>query len=454
MGPEDTEAASEDTAIEDTTEGSWKAPRFKGQRVVSGVLLALGLLVLLMATLTVWIETTVLNTDEFVDTVGPLIEDPEVTDAIARTLTEQIFADVDTEEILSEELGDLPDFVPSLLDRALEEITLRVTQELLQTELVSEIWFTAVRGAHEVASRIISGESLLQDDDGAVVLDLTPVIERLTEPLQNLGLDLNLDEAVDERDLGKIVLVEDGQLGVVQDAVELLDTLSWFLPVLAVLLLAASIYLSKNRRSVTLYTAVGVFVMMIVLALVLRISRNFLIDNAKEENQQAVENIWDHVLRRLHGAIIGLALLSIVVFVAIWLTGRSKSSVKARARIGEGLDRLRGGRLGELTPEGLDDKIRPRRRAIQVGAVLVTVVILWVQPSLSGTAVLVAAILLGFFLLAVEFVVRPPRSDASAASPPAADEPTASPQTRVTATQMTGTLTTERQRMAALTTQS
>ena len=371
---------------DDELEGSWRAPRFKGQGILSGLALALGLLILLAATLTVWLETTVLNRSEFVDTVGPLIEDEEVTDAISRTLVAQVFEDVSTEEALEEQLGDLPSFVPSLLDTALEEITLRLTQELLQTELVQEIWYTAVDSAHRVAGRIISGEGLLQDDDGAVVLDLSPVIERLTEPLADLGLDLGLEDAVEEQDLGQITLIEDGQLGAVQDAVELLDTLSWFLPVLAIVLLAAAIYLRRNRRNGALSAAVGVFVMMVVLALVLRLSRSFLLDNVKEENRQAVENIWDHVLRRLYGSIIGLAALAIVVFVIIWLTGKSSSAVSARTHVGNGLDRLRGGALGELAPEGLDEKIRPRRRAIEIGAVLITVVILWAQPSISGTA--------------------------------------------------------------------
>lgn len=394
--------------------GSWKAPRFKGQGVLSGVAMALGLLILLAAVLTVWLQTTVLNTDEFVDTVGPLIEDPEVTDALARTLNEQIFAEVSTQEVLDEELPDLPAFVPSILDSALERVTLRLTEELLQTQLVADIWQGAVRAAHETATAIISGDTAIQDDDGDVVLDLSPVIENLTEPLQDLGLNLGLAEAVEESDLGKVVLVEDGQLGLVQDAVELLDTLSWFLPLLAVLLLVGAVYISKRRRTSTLRAAIGVFVMMVVLGLVLRISRNFLIDNAKEENRQAIENIWDHVLRRLTGAMLGLAALSLVVFFAMWLTGKSNSSAAARARVSDWLDRLRGGKLGELTPEGLDEKIAPRRRAIQIGAILVTVAILWALPTLSGTAVIVAAVLLGLFLLAVEFVVRPPKNAADA----------------------------------------
>lgn len=417
---EETRGDGEAVESDQDGQGSWRTPRFKGQQILSGVLLGLALLMLLLSLVTVWLETTVLNKSEFVDTVGPLIEDEEVTDAVSRALVAQIFEDVSTEEVLSEELPDLPSFVPTLLDTALEEITLRLTQDLLQTELVSEIWYTAVGGAHEIAGRIISGDTLIQDDEGAVVLDLSPVVERLTEPLRDLGLDLNLDEAIAERDLGKVVLIEDGQLGAVQDAVELLDTLSWFLPAFTVVLLAAAIYLSRRRRSSTLYAAVGVFVLMIVLALMLRISRSFLIDNVKEENQQAVENIWDHVLRRLYGSIIGLAALAIVVFVALWLTGRSSSAVSARAHVADGLDRLRGGRLGELAPEGLDDKIRPRRRAIEVGAVLVTVVILWSQPNLSGTAVVVAAVLLALFLLAVEFFVRPAPRDSGGGD--AADE--------------------------------
>ena len=71
----DTEA--ETTGPPESSKGS--VPRWR--RILCGVLVVLGCVLAPLSIHSVWIYNTLLNTDQYVATVGPLAKNPEVQDA-------------------------------------------------------------------------------------------------------------------------------------------------------------------------------------------------------------------------------------------------------------------------------------------------------------------------------------------------------------------------------------
>ena len=77
-------------------------PRWR--RIVGAVLLVVGCVLVPVSLSAVWVRNTLLDTDNYVSTVGPLADDPDVQQAIANRVTDALFANVDVEEKVADAL--------------------------------------------------------------------------------------------------------------------------------------------------------------------------------------------------------------------------------------------------------------------------------------------------------------------------------------------------------------
>ena len=72
--------------------------RVKLRKILVGILVVLTCLSITVTTVDTWAHRTLLNTNEWVDTVGPLGTDPQVTAALANFVTTQIVTTLDLEQ--------------------------------------------------------------------------------------------------------------------------------------------------------------------------------------------------------------------------------------------------------------------------------------------------------------------------------------------------------------------
>ena len=77
-------------------------PRWR--RIVGAVLLVVGCVLVPVSLSAVWVRNTLLDTDNYVSTVGPLADDPAVQQAIANRVTDALFANVDVEKKVADAL--------------------------------------------------------------------------------------------------------------------------------------------------------------------------------------------------------------------------------------------------------------------------------------------------------------------------------------------------------------
>ena len=83
--------------------------------VFVGFLVALSILFIPLTATVTWAHQTVLNTDRYVATVGPIASDPAVVDALATKITDQIYTAIDPEQKITEALNAIPN-APKALD--------------------------------------------------------------------------------------------------------------------------------------------------------------------------------------------------------------------------------------------------------------------------------------------------------------------------------------------------
>jgi hypothetical protein len=199
-----------------------------------------------VSALTTWVRTQALDTDEWVGISQELLRQPEVQEALAVYLTDQLYAEVDVaaelEDLLPEDLSGLA----GPLAGALRQPATEAVERLLASERFEQLWVAANRAAHAAMVAILRDETreAVSSDGGAVTLDLGEVVRTVGEAI---GLPSGAVERIPS-DAARITVFESDELEAAQSTVQILDFLSWFLFVVVVATYALAVYLARGRR--------------------------------------------------------------------------------------------------------------------------------------------------------------------------------------------------------------
>ncbi|MAT05394.1 MAG: hypothetical protein CL424_10180 [Acidimicrobiaceae bacterium] len=217
-----------------------------GPRWLPAVLVVLATLLAVVTTMTTWARTQALDTDQWVEVSGELLNEPEVQEALAVYIADELFTNVDVAAELESRLPDDLTGLAGPLAGALRGPTTDGIEKIIASSRFQSVWQTANRAAHEAAVRIVRDETRenVSAADGTIVLDLGSAV-------RDLGVEVGIPEAALDRipdDVGQITVVESENLADLQDAVKVLDFTSWFLYIVIVAMYAAAVYLAVGRR--------------------------------------------------------------------------------------------------------------------------------------------------------------------------------------------------------------
>ena len=285
----------------------------------------LGCILAALSVAATWIKLTALDTDTYVDTVGPLVEDEAVTTALSTRLSDRLFTAVDVESTVE---GLLPDRAQALAP-ALVAIVERYAADLLDRVVESDqfrtLWVEANRVAHTQIVKLLKGE-LVPTEAKQVVLDFGTTVQDLDARLQERGIELPIDrERINEA--GQFVVATQEQLDTVRQAVEWLDRLAFVLPILTVIMFVLAILISRRRPRTLMWIGLGSIITFAILAIVIRLVRRTVINGIDDPiTRDAADAIWSQLLSGLRTQVLVAVLLALVVAVAGWLLGGSKAA--------------------------------------------------------------------------------------------------------------------------------
>jgi hypothetical protein len=270
-------------------------------------LVGLGALILLVGSLTVWVDRQAVDTDAWVDTSTQLLEDDEVRDALSLYLVDQLYQNIDVQARLEQRLPPDLEGLSGPLAGALRTPAEQAVGRILERPRVQALWETVNRTAHETLIRVLEDETRegVSTTGGEVTLDL-----RLF--LVDIGTELGFGEQLDERlpaDAGQITVLESDELASAQTALKALKALSWLLVIAALAAFGGALALTRTRREV-LRTIGIVFVLVGILLLVVRRAvGSYVVDAlaAGESVRDAVGSSW----------VIGTSLLAQVAWALI-----------------------------------------------------------------------------------------------------------------------------------------
>jgi hypothetical protein len=369
----------------------------------------LSCLFVLFASLAVWVNRTVVSTDGWVDTVGPLSREETVAFAISDTLVTEISETVDLESYAEERLPDRTQALAAPLANAVRTFVRDELQAVVLSDRFNELWVSANERAHDVFVRFMNDELTAAERAEGVVINLQDAVEELDSRLEDRGLDLFEGEIPD--DIGTVTLFGEGRVDTARTAWDALESLDWVLVAVAVALIVAAVLVSPRRRHTGIQLGIGVLITMALFAVGVRFARNMLFgDIEREEIRAAADSIWDHLRAGLLQQTVVLFVLGFLVAFGLWVTGSSAAAVRFRTFGRRQLDGLRAERTSAAPAGGTGALLRDHRRALEGAALAVTIVVLLLLPRLNAAVLLVAAALLAVVVIAIEFLAGPART--------------------------------------------
>jgi hypothetical protein len=293
-----------------------------GHPRIVAALLVVATLVTFVAIFSTWVNRQALNTDNWVDTSGKLLQDEEVKAQLSNYLAEQLFTNVDVQARLEET------FPPRLAPLAgpaaggLQQLAPQVAERALESSRAESRWKDANRAAHETLLKVLNDEgSAVSTNEGEVVLDLKALVsESGGELAGNLASKLPADA-------GQLTILESDQLSAAQDISKLVRKLPIVLALLAFFLYGLAVYLAGPRRREALRSVGFGFIVAGVLALLLRqIAGNIVVDAlaGTEAVRPAVEAVWRIGTGLLTTVAVSTLTFGILVVIAAWFAGPTR----------------------------------------------------------------------------------------------------------------------------------
>ena len=137
------------------------------------VLIVLGSLLAFLSVFAIWTERQALDTGEWVNTSGRLIQNPKIREAVSKYLIDQLYENVDVEKELSEKLpGDTKELAGPI-SGGLRQVAGSGAEKVLESSTAQELWKSANKTTHEQLLEVLEEkEGTLATEEGKVSLDL------------------------------------------------------------------------------------------------------------------------------------------------------------------------------------------------------------------------------------------------------------------------------------------
>ena len=332
-----------------------------------------------------WGHATVVNSEQFIATVVPLADSPEVQAAVTEAVTEAIVKQVDTSAIVGDFLGgllnneQLSSALSAPIAAGVNKLIGQIVEGFITSDAFQKLWITLASAIQKSVVAILEGgnEGPVQMQGDQLVLDITDLLTAVQAQLVSQGVTIADKVTVPDSDR-QIVLFEAPAVAQLQFIYSLASpVLQWF-PLLIAILFGLAITLARRRPRMVLAVGLALVVTGGLTTWGLGLGETFFVDQLAGTVFGGASGIfWNTLLNYL---IIGLQ--SLLIFgVAGWFAGRSRPAVKLRAHLVAGLTEIGS----SLPANGLSAFLRARADAVRwiITAVLVFALVVGDVMSLN-----------------------------------------------------------------------
>jgi hypothetical protein len=293
------------------------------------VVLVLAGLLLLLAAFAVWVNRVALNTEVFASTSSSLLDDDEIRAAVANRAVDELFANVDVQAEIEAQLPKDYTGLAGVATAGLRRASYEIIDRALEEPIFQELFKITLTESHETLVQVLEGGGdRVSTDEGEVTLQLRPII---IEAADRIGLG---EQAADNlpADAGSIVILRADELDTAQNVFQLLKTLAWLLPLLALAAFAIAVWLAGDRRRAVRGVGITVVVVGLLGLVAANLTRNYLVDSlvAREDDREAADDAWNILTDLMRGSFRVMVVVGVLFLVAAWLAGPGRHARSVR----------------------------------------------------------------------------------------------------------------------------
>lgn len=403
--------------------------------VVATVLIIVMAVLAPLAVVARWAHDTVSDTDQYVATVGPLASEPAVQAAVIDRVTTEITTRLQIESVTSRAVDalaarrDLPPVAEASLralsgplSDAIQGFVEQHVTDLVESPEFETAWIEANRQAHAQLVAVLTGKSTaeVQVSGNAVTINLAPVIDQVKQRLIDRGFAL-ADRLPTIN--AQFTIFQSDDVAKAQTAFRLLDALSTWLPILALLCLAGAVAVGRSRRRTLVAGAIVLAVSMLALGAGLNLSREIYL-NAVPADQlpaDAAAAIYDTLVHFIRLALRAVLVLALAVAFIAWVTGPEGAPLALRRGTSRAIGAVRqgGDRVGIDTGR-FGVALYTYKTPIRIAVLGVALLLYVLRDHPTGAFAIWVLLGAALVLLVVELLSRPPTPAVDGTSTPPA----------------------------------
>lgn len=366
-----------------------------------------------------WGHRTVIDSERYIATVGPLIEQPEVQQALSTAVTDAVVQQVNTQDQVQQLLGNLnvPEGLSSALSAPIAAGINSLIGDLVTRFIASDqfkaVWIrlnTAVqKGLVAVLEGGNGGPVQIQGD--TIVLDISSALGVIQQYLVESGISAAANITIPQTDR-QVELANVQGLGQIRTIYALTSPILQWFPLIIAAMFALSIALARRRAR----TVVATGIVLVATAVLIDVALN--IGDTEFTNQlagtpfgPASQVFWDTLLEYLILGVQAVLALGVVLILAGWFGGRTALARRLRGPVVRGLDEI-----GDRVPGA-----QPFRRWlasyamwVRWGIYAVVLLILLASDVLSRSTIVWAAALAAGLVTLVQVLADVPDEEAGA----------------------------------------
>ena len=303
-------------------------PLSRRRAIAVWTLVVVASILMLFASLTIWVKRQALDTDAWTNASGQMLANDEIRGQLSLYLVDSLFNSADATAKIQQALPPNRAALAPVISGALQNVAVQAADRILETPQAQALWEEANRRAHQNLIAVLNGDDVrrFQTENGEVVLDLGPLVQRLSG---RFGFEA-------PPDAGKITILKSGQLKNAQRALKVIKVASVFLLVLVLFLYGLAIYLAHGHRRRILRATAASFLLVGVLVLVIqRVTGGVVVGSLIKTDaiRPAGNAAWGIGTELLRSVAYALILYGVAGLIGAWLAGPTRLAVAARRRL-------------------------------------------------------------------------------------------------------------------------
>ena len=365
--------------------------RWKG--IVIFLCAALAAALLIVGNIFFWAGNTLVDTNKFVSTTGPVISQPSVQSAVAEYTTNQLFMNYDVQGLVQQVLPPKADFLAPQITSQLKTHTQGVVQKVVASPKFQQAWLSTLRKAHD---RLINFAKTYQ---GSGDINLGDIFTQITNNLQGTKLSFLVGKQLPSK-YSSIHIATVAWLPALHKLSVHIGLYQSLTTGLFIVLSAVTVWLSKNRRRMVLSLAIGFGLAMIVTLISIRVAKAITVSRVNPDYQQAVRDTMNIIFKPLVIQTYSVLLAAGLTALVAWVSGPYRSAKAMRNRT----EALFAGKLHQTlfaSENRLTKFFGNHKRVIQWTIVALTALVL-LAIQLTPLAILLSAIVMLILVLITE----------------------------------------------------